>query len=165
MDADKTEAVVDAQFYHDVVSVICHKLCMSYYTPSYYPQVDGDSLSCAVAYSPSATSNIITVHHFTAQLLDDSLTDPFYIYHKMLSYSSDALSGCPNAPRGRGALVMRHSPNGKLIALAVNYHKKSHSRVVFLSSQCNVMTAVSPYGERKDYGRCCVNTNCMYVCM
>ena len=48
---------------------------------------------------------------------------------------------------------MKHSPNGKLIALTVNYHKKSLSRILFLSPQCNVMTAISPYGEKKDYGR------------
>ena len=59
---------------------------------------------------------------------------------------------------------MRHSPSGKLIAMAVNYHKKSHSRIVFLSPQCNVMTTISPYGEGKDYGRCL----CQYllcICM
>ena len=117
-------------------------------------QASGDCLSCAVAYSPSATPNIITVHHFTVQLLEKSSTDPFHVHHRILSYSSDILSSCSSAPRGRGALVMRHSPNGKLIAMAVNYHKKSQSRIVFLSPQCNVMTAISPYGERKDYGRC-----------
>ena len=110
-------------------------------------------MSCAVVYSPCATADTITIHHFTVQLLEESSTDSFNVQHKILSYGSDALCGCSNGPRGRGALVMKHSPNGKLIALAVNYHKKSLSRVLFLSPQCNVMTAISPYGEKKDYGR------------
>lgn len=133
------------------------QLCVLSY--SLLLQVNGDCLSCGVVYSPSIASNVITIHHFTVKLLGEPLsTDPFHVEHKILSYTSDTLCGCSNAPRGRGALVMRHSPNGRLMALAVNYHKKSHSGVLFLSPHCNVMTAISPYGEKKDYGR-------YFVCM
>jgi len=72
-------------------------------------QVNGDCLSCAVVYSPSTTSNIITVHHFTVQwynAYEYPSTNPFCIQHKVLSYSSDTLSGCSNAPKGIWALII-----------------------------------------------------------
>ena len=120
-------------------------------------QVAGHSLCCALV---STTTQLLTVNHFMIHYN----TSPHHIQYKSLSYNSDVITGgaVPRdsdiitgeaVPRGKGVFVIRYSPGGRLIAIAINNRRLSRSKILFLSPSCAITTSVSPYKDSYEHGR------------
>ena len=116
-------------------------------------QIAGYSLSCALI---SATTPLLTVNHFTIHYN----TSPHHIQYKSFSYNSDIIA---SGAVLRGMLVIKYSPGGRLIAIAVNNRKLSQSKILFLSPNCDITTSVSPYNGSYEHGRYRLLIQCVCV--